>query len=77
MTRTIDYARMKRVFPKQKAALTRAVKTGDVEKVKEVCRKAVAEWDEIGAWPDDWARWERALNDLLSWRASIDLRDLR
>lgn len=34
------------------------------------------EWDEIGAWPDDWSRWQRALNDVLPWNRSIDLEDL-
>lgn len=59
----IDYARMKRVYPKQKATLTRALKSGDPTKVHEACIKAVAEWNEIGAWPDGWSRWQRALND--------------
>jgi len=72
----IDYQRMKVTWPKQKAALTRAVNSGDVEKVKTVCRNAVAEWNEIGAWPDDWALFERKLNDMLPWREQLDLRDL-
>lgn len=63
--RRIDYDRMNRVLPKQKAALTRAVKTGNPEKVAAVCKAAVAEWNDIGAWPDDWARWQRALDDML------------
>jgi hypothetical protein len=74
---TIDYARMQRVFPKQKAALTRAKNSGNVYLVREACRKAVAEWDEIGAWPDDWALWERTLNDMLPWHSSEQLADLR
>ncbi len=72
----IDYQRMNAVWPKQKAALTRACKTGDPEKVAAVCKAAVAEWDAIGAWPDDWARFERALNDLLPFGSQVDLRDL-
>lgn len=72
----INYALAQQRFPKQKAALTRAVKTKDVEKVKAVCAQAVKEWDEVGAWPDDWARWECALNDLLPWHQALDLRDL-
>ncbi len=75
MTRTIDYARMKRVHPKQKAALTRAMKSKDPAKVRAACRAAVREWDEIGAWPDDWARWQAALNDTERWPFT-DLRDL-
>lgn len=74
--RPIDYERMRKVWPKQKAALTRAKKTGDPEKVAQVCRDAVRVWDEIGAWPDDWALFERTLNDMLPWHQSVDLRDL-
>jgi Arc/MetJ-type ribon-helix-helix transcriptional regulator len=59
----IDYARMQRVGPKQKAALTRAVKSGDYRKLADVCRLAVTEWDAIGAWPDHWSNWQRALDD--------------
>jgi hypothetical protein len=72
----IDYARMQRVWPKQKAALTRARKTGDVDKVRAVCTAAVREWDEVGAWPDDWSLFQRTLNDLEPWHQSTDLRDL-
>jgi hypothetical protein len=72
----IDYARMQKEFPKQKAALTRAKNSGDVEKVKKVVRDAVSVWDEIGAWPDDWALFERTLNDMLPWHESVDIRFL-
>jgi hypothetical protein len=72
----IDYDRMKRVHPKQKGALTRAVKTKDPEKIAAVVKAAVAEWDEIGAWPDDWNRWQIALNDALPWNRSVDIRYL-
>jgi hypothetical protein len=58
----IDYERMKRVFPKQKAALTRARKIG-YSKVLAVVIDAITEWDAIGAWPDNWAHWQRALDD--------------
>lgn len=75
-TRRIDYDRMNREWPKQKAALTRAVKTGDPEKIAVVCKKTVAEWDEIGAWPDDWARFQRALDDALGFGRSVDIADL-
>jgi hypothetical protein len=74
--RQIDYARMNRVWPQQQAALARAVEAGDPEKVAEVCRDAVREWNEIGAWPDDWRRFERAINDLLPYNAPIELGDL-
>ena len=91
----IDYERMNRVRPKQKAALTRAVKAyrkaeeskerweDDTqairdarEKVAQVCKEAVEEWNEIGAWPDDWATWQVALNDALPWNTPIALEDL-
>jgi hypothetical protein len=72
----IDYARMKRVRRGQKAALTRAVNTGDAEKIAAVCKAAVAEWNEIGAWPDDWSRWQRALSDALPWNRHVGLEDL-
>jgi len=58
----IDYERMKRVFPKQKAALTRAKKKGYAA-VLATCTATVQEWDAIGAWPDDWATWNIALSD--------------
>lgn len=76
----IDYARMQREHPKQKAALTRAVnaykRTGDNSAVVAACRRAVRVWDEIGCWPDDWSRWQVALNDTEHWSAHTDLRDL-
>lgn len=74
--RRIDYDRMNRVHPRQKAALTRAVNSQIAEKIAEVCKAAVKEWDEIGAWPDDWSRWQNALNDAIGFRQFIDLRDL-
>lgn len=74
--RRIDYARMQREWPKQKAALTRARKSGDPERVAKVCKDAVRVWDEIGAWPDDWALFQRALDDVLPWNQRVDIRDL-
>lgn len=73
----IDYGRMKREFPKQKARLTRAVKSGDRDKVLIACRDVVREWDEIGMWPDDWARWQRALDDCFPVFHGPQLEDLR
>lgn len=62
----INYAEMNRLYPSQKAALTRALKSGSRDKVVAACRKAVAQWNANGgAWPDDWARWQRALDDTL------------
>lgn len=94
--RRIDYDRMNRVMPSQKAALTRAVNAwrkagGNIvrpldpayigtvaaaENIARVCKAAVAEWNAIGAWPDNWHRWQVALDDALPWNQSIDLRDL-
>lgn len=75
--RRIDYDRMRIEHPKQKAALTRASKTRDPEKVAAACIAAMNAWDEIGAWPDDWSRWQRALDDVLPWNQRLDLNDLR
>jgi hypothetical protein len=72
----IDYERMNKIHPIQKAALTRAKKSGDPELIANVCKKAIAEWNEVGAWPDDWSVWQNALNDALPWNQSLDLRDL-
>lgn len=62
---SIDYAKMSREFPKQKAALTRAAKKGHAAVVA-TTRTTVAQWNETGAWPDDWSRWQRALDDSYS-----------
>ena len=72
----IDYDRMRRVFPGQKRALTLAVKSGDPVRVATVCIQAVKLWDEIGAWPDDWAAWQRALDDVLPWNQQQDFNDV-
>jgi hypothetical protein len=50
---------------KQKAALTRAINSGDPRKVLAACEKVVADWN-TKVWPDDWARWRRALEDAAS-----------
>lgn len=72
----IDYARMNDIRRTQRASLTRAVNSGDADKIARVCKAAVAEWNEIGAWPDDWSKWQRALNDALPWFRSVDIADL-
>lgn len=71
----IDYARMSREFPKQKARLTRA--KGDRDKLLIVCRDVVKEWDEIGCWPDDWNLWQIALDDAFPVFHGPRLEDLR
>jgi hypothetical protein len=64
-------------FRQQKAALTRAVNSKDPEKVKAACKKAVDEWNaDFPGWPDDWARWQRALDDALGWEYNMALEDL-
>jgi hypothetical protein len=63
----IDYERMKRIYPRQKAALTRALNQPQDRRVDAVivaCKAAVKEWEAIGAWPDNWSRWQRALSDV-------------
>lgn len=72
----IDYERMRKVWPKQVAALDAAVAEKDAAKVGRLCREAVEEWNEIGAWPDDWAKFQRALDDVLPWPMQADLVDV-
>jgi hypothetical protein len=51
-------------FSKAKAALTRAKNSGDARKVVDLVDQTFAAWDDAGvAWPDDWARWQRAKDD--------------
>jgi hypothetical protein len=57
----------------QKAALTRAVKSKDKDKLIAACHKAVREWNAVGYWPDDWSRWQRALYDANVFAALEDL----
>jgi hypothetical protein len=74
-----DYPTANRVFAKQKARLTRAINSKDPERVLLACRDTVREWSEPpfnGAWPDDWARWQRALDDALGYGATVALEDL-
>ena len=63
----IDYARMQKSHPKLKAQLTRAMKhTDPTQRYRAVllaCKNAVTEWNTVGAWIDDWSRWQRALDD--------------
>lgn len=76
----IDYAKMQKIYPRQKATLTRAMKkwreTGDNSAVFRACENAVDAWNEIGAWPDDWSLWERSLNDTLPWDSPVRLADI-
>lgn len=67
---------MPTTYATQKTALVRAVKTGDAEKIKAVCVKAVTEWNLTGVWPDAWSDWQCALDDVLPWNASVRLDDI-
>jgi hypothetical protein len=68
----IDYARAKREGPALKATLTRAIKSGDPNRVLAACMAARAAWDLWGAWPDGWHRWNVALRDAVG----IEMDDL-
>ena len=66
-------------YRRQKSALTRAVNSGDPKKVEATIIKTVGEWnDGHYAWPDDWHRWQNALDDSRPWNAPyIDITDIR
>ena len=73
----VDYAKLNSMVKRQRTALRRVAKTGDANKIAAVVKSHVAEWDAPGAmWPDDWADWERTLNDALPWQQQVDIRDL-
>jgi hypothetical protein len=76
-TPRVDYQALNRMVRRQRAALTRAVNSGDPERVVIACRDAVREWDQPGClWPDDWSQWQRALDDVLPYRQRVSLADL-
>jgi hypothetical protein len=68
----INYERAAKLYPKQKAALTRAVNSGDAIKIKAAVTQAVREWNECGAWPDAWSRWQRALDDAQRYHQALE-----
>jgi hypothetical protein len=73
----VDYGALNLMVKRQRAALTRALNSGDAGKVVVACRQAVQEWSRPGAmWPDDWSRWQRALDDTLGFGNSVALEDL-
>lgn len=49
-------------FTRQKSRLTKAKNSGDPGAVLAAVETTLAEWSGK-AWPDDWARWSRALDD--------------
>ncbi len=77
-----------RTFTQQKAALTRAVNTGDKTKIRAEVARAVNEWDrgEVlngthspmrpGVWPDAWHTWNIAFADTYPVFQAPDLREL-
>lgn len=68
-----------RAFRRQKAALTRALRSGDPDCILLTVAQTVAEWGRApfnGAWPDDWSRWQRALDDSLPFGTAPRLEDL-
>ncbi len=73
----VDYTALNRMVRRQRAALTRAINSRDPEKVILAARDAMREWNQPGAmWPDDWSRWQRAVNDAVPLGDCIDIRDL-
>ena len=61
-----------RTYAGQKAGLTRAVASGDPKRVEAECRRVIErDWTEGSPhtpyWPDDWSRWQRALEDAFPW----------
>lgn len=76
-TPRVDYNALNRMVRRQRAALTRAINSGDPEKVILAARDAVREWNQRGAmWPDDWSRWQRAVDDALPRGEYVDINDL-
>lgn len=69
---------MSRTYAGQKSALTRSLNITDPEKrraaVENECRRVKKEWG--NAYPDDWSRWQRALDDVRPWNEAIRLDDL-
>ncbi len=76
-TPRVDYEQLNKMVRRQRAALTRAINTGDRDKVILTAAKAVREWNQPGAmWPDDWSRWQRAIDDVLPLHQQIRIEDL-
>jgi hypothetical protein len=74
----VDYDALNKMVKRQRAALTRALNSKDRDRVVLACRDAVREWDRPGSmWPDDWSRWQRALDDVLPLDQMVSLDDLR
>jgi hypothetical protein len=73
----VDYTALNKLVRRQRAALTRAINSGDSEKVVLAVRDAIREWNQPGAmWPDDWSRWQCALDDALPFHQQVEIGNL-
>ncbi|QGZ16784.1 hypothetical protein PBI_DEWDROP_137 [Microbacterium phage Dewdrop] len=64
---------MARTYSAQKAALTRAMNKPEADREAAVvaeARRVKQEWG--NAWPDDWSRWQRALDDVAFGKYDLD-----
>jgi hypothetical protein len=64
----IDYAAAQKIYARHKGSLTRALNKKDPDArraaVLAECRQFVRDFAAIDApWPDNWSRWQRALDD--------------
>jgi hypothetical protein len=76
-TQPVDYKKLNDMVRRQRAALTRAVNSGDRDRVVLACRDAVNEWNQPGCmWPDEWAHWQCALDSVLPFHQQVSLADL-
>jgi hypothetical protein len=58
-----------RTYKQQSRALTLALRSSNPqEQVLAECKRVIAEW-KSSYWPDDWSRWQRALDDTYGLRA--------
>jgi Family of unknown function (DUF6349) len=74
----IDYSAAQKEHKRHMRALTVAINSKDPDRVVLACAAAVADWDKPSrAWPDNWSRWQRALDDSRPWNRSVQLEDLR
>jgi hypothetical protein len=60
---TIDYERAAKQFPVLKRKLTQAQRSLNPIRVLATVEAAFDEFDQWGAWPDDWALWQAAARD--------------
>ena len=73
----VDYNALNKMVRRQRSALTRAINSNDIDKLVRTIKSAVDEWDTPGSmWPDDWSRWQRALDDALPFHQQVDICDL-